>query len=150
MGASLTIRRATAGDCAWYLICANDPDVRDNSFDHDCISSEVHDKWFAARLADADSFLYVFECAGIRFGQVRFNVQADGVALLDFSICKTHRGRAWAVEMVSVAVNQLFVDSAVRTVTASTFACNVPCIRTLLGVGMAVDADVLDWVLHKS
>jgi UDP-2,4-diacetamido-2,4,6-trideoxy-beta-L-altropyranose hydrolase len=94
------LRKATIADARLYWEWANDADVRAQSFDSRPIEWETHERWFAAKVQDLQTVLYVAEKEGEPFGQVRFQLENDQ-ATISFSLDKAYRGQGlggWMLE----------------------------------------------------
>ncbi|MFM9879524.1 MAG: UDP-2,4-diacetamido-2,4,6-trideoxy-beta-L-altropyranose hydrolase [Burkholderiaceae bacterium] len=104
--ADLTLRRARAEDAALYFFWVNDPAVRASAFEPATITWPVHQRWFAARLADPASRLYVLTAAGLPVGQIRFDgVRQAGLPVrVDYSLDALVRGRNWAAHLVAAGL----------------------------------------------
>lgn len=103
------MRKARPGDSPLYLEWANDPVVREGSFHSEPISPEVHEAWFARRLADGGSFLYLFEWEGSPCGQVRIQVGEEPV--IGVSTDPRFRGRGIGTYMLKAAAAAFFGES---------------------------------------
>jgi UDP-2,4-diacetamido-2,4,6-trideoxy-beta-L-altropyranose hydrolase len=90
--AQMHIRRATLDDMILYFEWANDPDVRKNSFSQEPIALEAHKDWFAKKISDINTVLYVLEVDGLPAGQIRFDIK-DKQAEIGFSIAEKFRGK---------------------------------------------------------
>jgi RimJ/RimL family protein N-acetyltransferase len=114
----LTLRRATHADVDLYFEWANDPDVRRYSFTHDMIGYQDHIDWFALKIADPATHLFLLLADGTPVGQIRFLV--SGVrAELSFSIAREFRGRGLArhlVKLGAAAMNDLGAEIVIAKV----------------------------------
>ena len=100
------VRRATAADAALYFSWANDPAVRANAIEAAPIAWAGHLAWFARRLADPDTYLYLFAEAGQFVGQVRVEFSgAEG--LIDYSVAAEWRGRGRGLALLRRALTEL-------------------------------------------
>jgi UDP-2,4-diacetamido-2,4,6-trideoxy-beta-L-altropyranose hydrolase len=104
-----TVRRATAADAALYFEWANDPAVRQNAIHSEPIAWDTHVNWFARRLQDADSYLYIMTAAeGELVGQVR--IEFDGLGqpgIIDYSLPPAYRGKGLGTLLLRRALQQL-------------------------------------------
>jgi UDP-2,4-diacetamido-2,4,6-trideoxy-beta-L-altropyranose hydrolase len=95
----LTLRKASPKDMELFYFWANDPVVRENSFQQDSIPWQEHATWFKNKLDSPYSCLWVLQTSkGLPVGQIRFDVQ-DDVADIDYSLDSVVRGRGWG-EMI--------------------------------------------------
>lgn len=107
-----TLRRATAADAALYFGWANDPAVRQFAIHPEPIAWDTHAAWFARRLQDADSYLYVLSTAsGELVGQVRVEFDGPGQpGLIDYSVAAAYRGRGLGAVLLRRALQRLRHD----------------------------------------
>jgi spore coat polysaccharide biosynthesis predicted glycosyltransferase SpsG/RimJ/RimL family protein N-acetyltransferase len=107
-----TIRLATQRDAVLYFEWANDPAVRRNAIHPEPIAWDTHVAWFARRLQDTDSYLYLLQSPdGKPIGQVR--IEFDGVAQpghIDYSLAPAYRGRGLGQVLLRRALQQLRHD----------------------------------------
>jgi UDP-2,4-diacetamido-2,4,6-trideoxy-beta-L-altropyranose hydrolase len=108
-GQRYTVRRAAAADAALYFAWANDPAVRRNAIQPEPIAWETHLAWFARRLADAGSYLYVIQAPdGDPVGQVR--VEFENTVLpgtIDYSLAAAYRGQGLGQLLLRRALQRL-------------------------------------------
>lgn len=118
LGHLLDLRPAAARDCQLYWEWANDPAVRASSFSSQPIQWDDHKAWFAGRLADPASYLYLaLDGEGRPIGQVRFEVDGD-TADTNVSVAPNQRGRSWGGALIDAAARRLFQESAVTSIEA--------------------------------
>lgn len=116
----ISIRKAEERDKQLYFIWANDPVVRQQSFNSASISKDAHYKWFDAKLKDENTYLYVFENhLGIPVGQVRLqrNKELDK-AVIGVSVDKNFRGKGLASKMLERAVAEFLKTNNGTTIEA--------------------------------
>ncbi|SHK75749.1 UDP-2,4-diacetamido-2,4,6-trideoxy-beta-L-altropyranose hydrolase [Hymenobacter psychrotolerans] len=91
------LRPARPTDSAQLLAWTNDPTVRQHSFNPNPVPQAEHERWFAARLADANSLLLVAEDAasGRPVGLIRFQLESTQ-ATLSYLLDAAYRGRGLA------------------------------------------------------
>lgn len=85
------LRRASLEDMKLLFSWANDVHVRDNSFSTEQISWKEHQKWFAQKMQDASSCIYIYYWKDIPIGQVRVDMNNEK-AYIDYSIEERYRG----------------------------------------------------------
>lgn len=88
---SMVMREAQKEDVDLYFRWANDPVVRQNSFNPEPIKFENHLKWFKTKLSSERSKLFVFEVLGKPVGQFRID-HMDNAWLIDYSVDRHYRG----------------------------------------------------------
>lgn len=125
----LVLRRARRDDCALLWQWANDPGVRESSFNTTSIPWETHEPWFENKLASSNTVLFVAENARAPIGQIRFDV-AEGRATVDISLDRQHRGQGHGLELLLKGVALLSDHAAVSEVIAEVKISNAPS-RTL-------------------
>jgi UDP-2,4-diacetamido-2,4,6-trideoxy-beta-L-altropyranose hydrolase len=114
----LNLRSARPSDCHVLFEWATDPVSRGASFHADAISWENHQRWFAERLQDPHSVIYIGERAtGEPVGLVRFQIK-DDCAVLSVNVAAAFRGRGWGRELIVFSTHALIRDYAVRRILA--------------------------------
>jgi len=99
--AKIQLRAACQEDVITYFNWANDSEVRKNAIQSATISWVTHKEWFAKKLNDSNSHLYVLVAEGLPVGQIRFD-KVGNEARIDYSLDKLVRGRGWGVKLVSL------------------------------------------------
>ncbi|MCB2407728.1 UDP-2,4-diacetamido-2,4,6-trideoxy-beta-L-altropyranose hydrolase [Hymenobacter lucidus] len=133
----LTVRRAEATDAHQYFTWANDPDVRRNAIQPELIAWSNHLDWFARRLVDADSFLYIFERAGTPVGQVRIEFTGSE-GTIDYSVDSAFRGQGLGLAILRRALGQLRRDKpSAWALVGQVKAGNLPSCRVFQRLGFA-------------
>lgn len=90
----LTPRLATEADRDSLLEWRNDPAARASSFTTHEISPDEHYAWFAAKLADPNCTLLVFEDENHKsVAQVRFDLREDEAAEVAITVAPSAQGR---------------------------------------------------------
>ena len=98
----LTYRKATEADMLQYFEWANDETVRKNSINNSKINFDDHVKWFAAKLASADTFFLVFLSGENKIGQLRLETDHQSREMvINFSIDRNFRGKGFGTEILS-------------------------------------------------
>jgi len=101
----LTIRLANKKDLRLYFHWANDPLVRELSYDSEVIPLSDHTAWFEKKLQEPDCHLYIFQNAQAEcIGQVRIEIERDHEAVIGISIDAHFRGQGHGVQMLELAV----------------------------------------------
>ncbi|MCG3110387.1 MAG: UDP-2,4-diacetamido-2,4,6-trideoxy-beta-L-altropyranose hydrolase [Candidatus Manganitrophus sp. SB1] len=111
--AQTRLRAACEEDVVSYFDWANDPEVRKNAFHTETIPWVTHKEWFAKKLNDPKSHLYVFDAEGLPVGQIRFDKEGDE-ARIDYSLDTLVRGRGWGSRLVSLGLELLEKKEAIR------------------------------------
>ena len=104
----LHLRLAQAADCELVFEWARDPIARAASFHSSEISSEEHARWFADKLQDLNSPIYIGENSdGEPVGLVRFQIKND-TAVLSVNVAPAYRGEGWGRQLVQFGTSALF------------------------------------------
>lgn len=108
---ALRLRAASPTDALLFLDWVNDPAVRAQSFDSRPIVPSQHLRWFASKLASADSALKVLMAGTLAVGQIRFDRQGSAWHI-DYSIDRLFRGRGWASRLVTLGMQEMLARGA--------------------------------------
>lgn len=100
----IALRRATDADASRVLAWNGAPDVRARSLDPRPISAEQHARWFAARLRDPRSRLWIALHDGVPVGVVRIDRRAeDEPGRLSIVLDPAARGRGLGRRIIGLA-----------------------------------------------
>jgi UDP-2,4-diacetamido-2,4,6-trideoxy-beta-L-altropyranose hydrolase len=89
----LELRPAAAEDMMLLYDWANDPEVRQNSFNQSPIPLEVHKIWFENKIKEETSLFLVARVRGIPAGMIRYDLrEAQGV--ISYLVDRHFRGRS--------------------------------------------------------
>jgi UDP-2,4-diacetamido-2,4,6-trideoxy-beta-L-altropyranose hydrolase len=116
-GAELDLQPATVDDAEMIWQWANDPVIRQSSFNADPIPWETHLAWYNARLADRDGEFWIAWRYGTAIGQVRFTCDGD-TATISVSLAPSARGQGWGPALIGRASRRLLAIRPVRTLIA--------------------------------
>ena len=97
----LRLRPASEHDKKLYFNWANDPEVRKQAIQSKPISWAHHQEWFASKLSDAKSSLFVLMAGSLPVGQIRFD-KREGKAWIDYSLDHFVRGRDWGAQLITM------------------------------------------------
>lgn len=104
----MQIRAATPEDCRIVFEWANDPVSRSASVLSDPIPWEAHEAWYAARMADPDSLLFlVANDDGTPIGIVRFEAEG-GEAEISVNLAPDSRGGGTGTETIRRGCDAFF------------------------------------------
>ena len=101
---SLTVRPARASDAALLWQWRNDPLVRRHSFSMDPIPWEHHQRLSAARLASADTVIYIVEDGDVPIAQVRYERRDPRTAEIGGNVASRRAFEAAGFESTGDAV----------------------------------------------
>jgi RimJ/RimL family protein N-acetyltransferase len=100
----LNFRKATLLDVQLFFEWANDPIVREQSYNSMKINFESHKEWFANILEDDSCMLLLFQNEKkLNIGQVRIQKQNKKEGQISVSIASEHRGNGFAKEILLLA-----------------------------------------------
>lgn len=94
------LRPVTEKDIDLLYEWANDEKVRANAFSTEQIPYADHKRWFAARLQDKDSRIYIYTYGDKPIGQIRISMEGD-VATIDYSIDANFRRQGHGKKMIT-------------------------------------------------
>lgn len=107
----LSLRKPTKEDMEIYFSWANDPVVREQSYNSSVIDLESHKQWFESVINNESYFMCICQNAeGENVGQVRIQKNENKESLIGISIDSNHRGKGYAKEILTLATN-LFLKS---------------------------------------
>lgn len=107
----LTFREANECDAQLYFDWANDPSVREQSFNSNLIDFEDHKKWFESKINDCSCLMIIFQNEKkLNIGQIRVQKENNKEALIGISIASDFRGKGYAKDMLQIA-SDYFLDS---------------------------------------
>lgn len=78
---------------------ANDPLVRQNSFNQNKIGLEEHKAWLKSKLADPNCLFLIGNVNNMPIGEVRIDVE-DAKAVISFMIAEEHRGKGYGSQLI--------------------------------------------------
>lgn len=88
----LRLREATDADSERIWLWRNDPLMRAMAKSSDPIPWHVHDHWFGAALASAETELLIGESGGEPVGMIRFDAVEGGAYLVSINVAPARRG----------------------------------------------------------
>jgi RimJ/RimL family protein N-acetyltransferase len=139
----ITLRPAGPDDCDQLWRWVNDPVVRASSFSGDSIKLDAHQRWFAARLDDPRSLIFIAEDeAGSPVGQIRFDLAGDA-AEIDVTVDPSQRGRGIGAVLIARGVAALFERHDVAVVRARVKQSNVASIAAFRRAGFEPASETL-------
>ncbi len=131
---SLRLRPATADDCLHVWEWANEPTARNMSFTSEPIPWEQHVAWFARKLSNANTRLWIAEQERAPIGQVRFDLDSS-TASISVSLDATRRGKNLGTLLIWSASQKLFRESATEVIHAFIKPANAASIRAFEKAG---------------
>ncbi len=102
------LRSVTEADSDQLFEWVNRPDsLSGKAVTSEPISRVTHDNWFAGRLTDPGTMIYLIEVDGNPVGQIRLQQGNSGAFAVDIYIEPGHRGQGIAAWSICQAVSQL-------------------------------------------
>jgi|SRR4051812_2736588 UDP-2,4-diacetamido-2,4,6-trideoxy-beta-L-altropyranose hydrolase len=136
---TLFVRRATSDpfdDLFLLFNWANDPLVRENSFNREPITFAAHSDWFRRMLTDVNCLLLMVHAdGGAPIGQARFERVSAREADISVSLAAEWRGRGVAAHAIAVATADASVKLKLDRVHAFIRKENEPSRRAFLRAG---------------
>lgn len=96
------LRAVSEKDSELLFRWANDPEVRNNSFNSDPILWEDHTAWFSKKLSDEDTKMYILYDNNIPVGQVRCALSENACAEIGYSVGSAFRGHGYGTYLLSL------------------------------------------------
>ncbi len=114
----IELRRATRDDVTLYYDWANDPSVRQNSFNQQAIEWKDHQAWFLRKIESPSTVMLVICVDGVPAGQIRFDELDRETSQIGFSVAAQFRGRNLGRRLLQLGVQWLLREKPVtRTIT---------------------------------
>jgi UDP-2,4-diacetamido-2,4,6-trideoxy-beta-L-altropyranose hydrolase len=134
----LKLRSVRESDCQLLFEWAIDPVARAASFHPAAISTEDHARWFAERLHDPHSIIYIGQnSAQEPVGVVRFKIK-DDTAVLSVNVASEFRGMGWGRELIAFSIRALvraFSMGSMRKIDAFVKPDNQASVRLFEATG---------------
>lgn len=131
----LNLRPAGFGDSDLLLAWSNDALVRANSFSHDVIQKDQHERWLTRKLGSDDCRIWILERKGLPVAVVRYDRTDDAVAVLSFSVSAVSRGRGLGRLILEATFPLACEVLGVSRVEGVAFAENRASQRCFIGSG---------------
>jgi len=146
----LRLRPACPNDVGLYFNWANEPEVRRQAIHSEPILWKGHQAWFASKLADPQSRLFVLLAGALPVGQIRFDRQGEE-AQIDYSLDVLVRQRGWGTQLVAMGI-ALFRQSDPVRIRAEVKAENLSsrAVFARLGFNQAASAQGEGYVSFHS
>lgn len=113
------LRPARPADARRLWRWANDPETRRASFTPGTIAWPAHVEWFRSKLASGDVRIYVaVDGSGRAVGQVRFEIDRPGRAVVSIVVAPEARGRGIGKLLLAAGVARSAKDLGLRRIHA--------------------------------
>lgn len=131
------LRQAVWEDLELLFEWANDPIVRNNSFESGKIPFDVHKEWYQKLLTDQKRKQYIYVYGKKPVGQARVSV-AEDKAEISYSICDGERGMGHGRNLLRILKDQVKEDfPEVKYLVAKVKPENISSQRAFLNAGFA-------------
>ena len=121
----LYLRKVETSDIDLLFKWANDPVVRENSFNTEPIPFENHVRWFNKMLADDSVLQYILMCEDTPIGQIRLNINGEE-AEIGYSIANDYRGQGYGHSILRLVADTIAKEyKTVKYLTAKVKPENV-------------------------
>jgi UDP-2,4-diacetamido-2,4,6-trideoxy-beta-L-altropyranose hydrolase len=130
----LVLRRAGEEHCRLLWEWANDPDVRQVSFVQDSIPWETHVRWFAKRLSDKNTLLFVGIADGVPVGYLRYDLDGSE-AVISVSLDRNMRGKGYGSRLIALGSHRVFESAGVELIHAYIKPGNEGSVRAFVNAG---------------
>lgn len=137
---NVTLRRAEPADSTRVWEWNNAPEVRAASISRDPIPREDHERWFAAKLASADSLVLVIEGDGVPCGVVRFDRRGEH-GVVSIALEASARGKGIGRRAIEEGGRRYRELVPVRSLEAWVDASNPASLRAFEAAGFARESE---------
>ena len=134
-------RRVTKRDEKLLFDWANDPLVRQQSFQSDLIDYKTHKVWFQRKIKDEKSLLIIAEIEKKPVALVRFDMD-EAYAVIGILIDPLWRGRSLAIPILKKA-SHFFVEKYKIPIYAYIKQTNIASIQTFKKAGYKLNSELL-------
>lgn len=97
------IKPAQESDMMDVFELANDPLVRQNSFNQNKIEIEGHKKWFSSVLKNENCYFFIIREDSDLIGSVKFDLEKENQFIIGIQIAEKYRGKGLASNIISDA-----------------------------------------------
>jgi RimJ/RimL family protein N-acetyltransferase len=126
------IRLATIQDGSLLWEWANDSVTRRNSFSNEPITWDVHQSWYATKLASPDCRLWILDFQKKPVGQIRYDRISSDTAQISFSVAPVMRGRGFGTLLLQMTPPLAALELGVKWVRGVALKDNEASKRTFV------------------
>jgi len=135
------LRAAKESDCRKFWEWRNESATREASFDTSIIPYEIHEGWYAKRLLDPCSRLFVaLNRSGEEIGYVRFQIRGHA-AEISVSLDRRFRGQGLGPMVIKVGCDLVMQEPQVQQIIAQVKRDNPASFATFKKAGFAMRKD---------
>ena len=106
------LRKAKQSDIDLLYQWANDPVVRENSFNSMLIPYDVHKRWFEHMMSDENTLQFILMNDDIPIGQIRLNIAENNreEAEIGYSIASDYRGQGFGHQILQLIMDEIYTN----------------------------------------
>ncbi|QOZ52009.1 UDP-2,4-diacetamido-2,4,6-trideoxy-beta-L-altropyranose hydrolase [Bradyrhizobium sp. CCBAU 53338] len=146
---TLTLRRAAVEDARRLWLWRNDPGTRALFGDTRAVPWDTHSAWFASRLADPTTLIFILELDGRPCGNVRFHTELTGTATVSIALARHIRGQGHGAGALVLACREAFRQGFCERIEARVKRENLASQRTFLKSGFALAVEDADYFVYQ-
>ena len=132
---TLSLRDAAPSDEAILLEWANDPAVRQASFDSSPIAAETHARWYGAKLQSPDTAFFIAEQDGRPVGYARVDRWGPDTGEIAVSVEAAARGQGLGTRLIALAARRGAEYLGASRVVARVRSENEASVRAFVSAG---------------
>lgn len=134
----MNLRNANIDDLELLFKWANDPAVRQNSFDSNPIKMEEHKNWYESKLKDKNVRIYILEDDNQPLGQIRFTLEKNRW-YIGYIVAPEARGNQLGSYLIRLGIAQLQSDlkEKIFEIVGEVKSTNPASIKTFLKCGFS-------------
>lgn len=130
----LILRKATMDDCDLLYNWRNEKECRENSLNTDEIPYDTHCTWYARRLQDKDTLIYIAMMEEKCIGMVRLDIEIT-TAHINYSIDSNFRGQGMGRRLLEALETEPEVQQRVAKLCAVVKSTNMASQRCFERLG---------------
>ncbi len=130
----LNLRKSKFRDSITYYKWVNDEKVIKSSFKNKRIKFEEHLNWFQKKIKSKKTKMFILESGNLPVGQIRFDLQKNKTAMIDYSLDSIVRNRGWGKKLVNLGIKKIYKEG-VKKITAEVRPENIKSITIFKKLG---------------
>ena len=141
---ALRLREAGSEDVRFYWEVNNTPTTRALSISPEPIAWEGHKAWYAARLSDAQTSLYVAELNEKRVGVLRIERDDKARATISIALSEVYQGRGLGRQLIAEGTRLTLAAPAITQVIALIRPNNIGSVRAFQAAGYRAAGEAIE------
>ena len=141
---TLTLRKAHSEDIRFYWEVNNTPTTRALSISPEPIPWEGHKAWYAARLSDPQTTLYVAELNEKRVGVLRVERGERGRTTISIALSEVYQGRGLGRQLIAEGTRLTLASPDITQVIALIRPNNIGSVRAFQAAGYQADGEAIE------